>query len=54
MVDALRHISDTADHHKMTLRTATFSVACERILRNARSAGCAPNERVARATTRTP
>ena len=32
MVDALRHISDTADHHKMTLRTASFSVACERIL----------------------
>jgi glutamate dehydrogenase (NAD(P)+) len=32
MVDALRHIWDTADRHKITLRTATFAVACERIL----------------------
>jgi glutamate dehydrogenase (NAD(P)+) len=32
MVEALRHIWDTADHHKITLRTATFAVACERIL----------------------
>ena len=32
MVDALNHIWDTADHHKITLRTATFAVACERIL----------------------
>ena len=32
MVDALRHIWDTADQHKITLRTATFAVACERIL----------------------
>ena len=32
MVDALRHIWDTADKHKITLRTATFAVACERIL----------------------
>ena len=32
MVDALKHIWDTADHHKITLRTATFAVACERIL----------------------
>ncbi|MBC7954853.1 MAG: Glu/Leu/Phe/Val dehydrogenase, partial [Cytophagales bacterium] len=32
MVDALRHIWDTADRHKSTLRTATFAVACERIL----------------------
>lgn len=32
MVDALRKIWDTADHHKITLRTATFAVACERIL----------------------
>jgi glutamate dehydrogenase (NAD(P)+) len=32
MVDALRKIWDTADHHKVTLRTATFAVACERIL----------------------
>lgn len=32
MVGALKHIWDTADHHKITLRTATFAVACERIL----------------------
>jgi glutamate dehydrogenase (NAD(P)+) len=32
MVDALRKIWDTADRHKVTLRTATFAVACERIL----------------------
>ena len=31
MVDALRKIWDTADRHKITLRTATFAVACERI-----------------------
>ena len=32
MVDALRKIWDTADQHKISLRTATFAVACERIL----------------------
>jgi glutamate dehydrogenase (NAD(P)+) len=32
MVDALNHIWNTADRHKITLRTATFAVACERIL----------------------
>ena len=32
MVDALKKIWDTADRHKITLRTATFAVACERIL----------------------
>jgi glutamate dehydrogenase (NAD(P)+) len=32
MVGALRHIWDTADRHKISLRTATFAVACERIL----------------------
>jgi glutamate dehydrogenase (NAD(P)+) len=32
MVDALKKIWDTADKHKITLRTATFAVACERIL----------------------
>ncbi|HZE91837.1 MAG TPA: Glu/Leu/Phe/Val dehydrogenase [Rhizobacter sp.] len=32
MVDALKHIWDTANLHKITLRTATFAVACERIL----------------------
>ncbi|NUZ04326.1 Glu/Leu/Phe/Val family dehydrogenase [Piscinibacter koreensis] len=32
MVDALRKIWDTADHYKISLRTATYAVACERIL----------------------
>jgi glutamate dehydrogenase (NAD(P)+) len=32
MVDALRKIWDTADRHGISLRTATFAVACERIL----------------------
>jgi glutamate dehydrogenase (NAD(P)+) len=32
MVDALKKIWDTADKHQITLRTATFAVACERIL----------------------
>jgi len=32
MVDALRRIWDTADRHCIPLRTATFAVACERIL----------------------
>jgi glutamate dehydrogenase (NAD(P)+) len=32
MVDALKKIWDTADSHKISLRTATFAVACERIL----------------------
>jgi glutamate dehydrogenase (NAD(P)+) len=32
MVDALKHIWETADRHRITLRTATFAVACERIL----------------------
>ncbi len=32
MIDALKKIWDTADRHKTTLRTATFAVACERIL----------------------
>ena len=32
MVGALKNIWDTADRHKTTLRTATFAVACERIL----------------------
>jgi hypothetical protein len=31
MVDALRKIWDAADRHKVSLRTATFAVACERI-----------------------
>ena len=32
MVDALKKIWDTADHLKVSLRTAAFAVACERIL----------------------
>ncbi len=32
MVEALRKIWDTANRHKISLRTATFAVACERIL----------------------
>jgi glutamate dehydrogenase (NAD(P)+) len=32
MAGALKHIWETADRHKITLRTATFAVACERIL----------------------
>jgi glutamate dehydrogenase (NAD(P)+) len=32
MAGALKHIWDTADKHRITLRTATFAVACERIL----------------------
>lgn len=32
MVGALKRIWDTADKHAITLRTATFAVACERIL----------------------
>ena len=32
MIGALKRIWDTADKHRVTLRTATFAVACERIL----------------------
>jgi glutamate dehydrogenase (NAD(P)+) len=32
MIGALKNIWDTADRHKISLRTATFAVACERIL----------------------
>ncbi|HMW23460.1 MAG TPA: Glu/Leu/Phe/Val dehydrogenase [Burkholderiaceae bacterium] len=32
MVDALARIWDTADQHRIALRTAAFAVACERIL----------------------
>lgn len=31
-VDALRPIWDTSERHGISLRTATFAVACERIL----------------------
>ena len=42
MVGALKHIWDTADHHKITLRTATFAVACERILMARQERGLYP------------
>jgi glutamate dehydrogenase (NAD(P)+) len=42
MVDALSHIWNTADHHKITLRTATFAVACERILTTREERGLYP------------
>jgi glutamate dehydrogenase (NAD(P)+) len=32
LVEALKRIWDTADRHRISLRTATFAVACERIL----------------------
>jgi glutamate dehydrogenase (NAD(P)+) len=32
LIGALRRIWDTADQHRISLRTATFAVACERIL----------------------
>jgi glutamate dehydrogenase (NAD(P)+) len=42
MIDALRKIWDTADRHKITLRTATFAVACERILQARQERGLYP------------
>jgi glutamate dehydrogenase (NAD(P)+) len=42
MVTALKKIWDTADHHKITLRTATFAVACERILTARQERGLYP------------
>jgi glutamate dehydrogenase (NAD(P)+) len=42
LVDALRRIWDTADRHRITLRTATFAVACERILRAREERGLYP------------
>jgi glutamate dehydrogenase (NAD(P)+) len=42
MVDALRRIWDTADRHRITLRTATFAVACERILMARQERGLYP------------
>ncbi len=42
MVDALRKIWDTADRHEITLRTATFAVACERILMARQERGLYP------------
>jgi len=42
MVGALKHIWETADQHKITLRTATFAVACERILMARQERGLYP------------
>ena len=42
MVDALNRIWDTADRHKISLRTATFAVACERILTARKERGLYP------------
>jgi glutamate dehydrogenase (NAD(P)+) len=42
MVDALRRIWDTADRHRISLRTATFAVACERILMARQERGLYP------------
>ncbi|MCA0177534.1 MAG: Glu/Leu/Phe/Val dehydrogenase [Proteobacteria bacterium] len=42
MVDALKRIWALADEHKITLRTATFAVACERILAARQERGLYP------------
>jgi glutamate dehydrogenase (NAD(P)+) len=42
MAGALKNIWDTADRHKITLRTATFAVACERILTARQERGLYP------------
>jgi glutamate dehydrogenase (NAD(P)+) len=42
MVGALKRIWDTADQHGITLRTATFAVACERILMARQERGLYP------------
>jgi glutamate dehydrogenase (NAD(P)+) len=42
MVDALSGIWDTAERHNITLRTATYAVACERILRARQERGLYP------------
>jgi glutamate dehydrogenase (NAD(P)+) len=42
MVGALRRIWDTADQYKISLRTATFAVACERILMARQERGLYP------------
>lgn len=42
MSEALAKIWDTADTHKITLRTATFAVACERILMARQERGLYP------------
>ncbi len=42
MIGALKKIWDTADRHHITLRTATFAVACERILTARQERGLYP------------
>ncbi|MDN6884833.1 Glu/Leu/Phe/Val dehydrogenase [Variovorax sp. CAN2819] len=42
MMNALNHIWDTADKHKIPLRTATYAVACERILMARQERGLYP------------
>ena len=42
MVGALEHIWNKADEHHITLRTATFAVACERILAARQERGLYP------------
>lgn len=42
MVNALNHIWETADRHQIGLRTATFAVACERILAARQERGLYP------------
>ena len=42
MMNALNQIWDTADKHRITLRTATFAVACERILMARQERGLYP------------
>ncbi|MEJ7686731.1 MAG: Glu/Leu/Phe/Val dehydrogenase [Variovorax sp.] len=42
MMNALNNIWDTADKHKISLRTATFAVACERILMARQERGLYP------------
>ena len=42
MMNALNNIWDTADKHKITLRTATYAVACERILMARQERGLYP------------
>ncbi|MFA7667503.1 MAG: Glu/Leu/Phe/Val dehydrogenase, partial [Burkholderiaceae bacterium] len=42
MVDALKKIWDAADQHRLTLRTATFAVACQRLLTARQERGLYP------------
>ena len=42
MMNALNQIWDTADKHRISLRTATYAVACERILTARAERGLAP------------